>query len=251
MTATTASSHRLRDYLAKPTRGILGLVEEFLDMANDQGLQLAWVGNQCRIRLHDGKEEAIEPSIRKSVLRAALARIAVLCNERQPNAVSPYGGEGVILLAEGAQVIRVRFVNTADEECLELTPLASKGASPRYVIRLADQAARRFPDLRATASVAGNLEEFTHRYDELVRVVGNPRTALVVGRSLDSSRHYREWQWHFLYVRYVVFPSKGCGWIYHLEINPASWANQPASASSAAPPSTVPGETPSRHRDTG
>ena len=57
----------------------------------------------------------------KSVFRAALARIATLCNERNPNSVSPYGGAGELTVDAGPPlVIRVQFVNTPDEQSLEL-----------------------------------------------------------------------------------------------------------------------------------
>jgi hypothetical protein len=65
--------------------------------------------------------------LRKSVVRAALARIAVLCNQLNPNSVSPYGGQGELLIgADSTTAMRVVFVNTPDEQSLELAPLRNE-----------------------------------------------------------------------------------------------------------------------------
>ena len=65
--------------------------------------------------LDGGSAGRIEVPLQKSVLRAVLARVAVLCNERKPNSVSPYGGQGEMSVdADPATAIRVTFVNTPD-----------------------------------------------------------------------------------------------------------------------------------------
>jgi hypothetical protein len=76
--------------LTCPTRGVLGLVDELLAACWNNELQLDWQADHCRVRLvKDGPEDVFEVPLRKSVFRAALARIGVLCNERKPNSVSP------------------------------------------------------------------------------------------------------------------------------------------------------------------
>ena len=73
-------------------------------------------------------EELIELPLRKSAFRAILARVAVLCNERCPNSVSPYGGQGELLVdTDPATALRVAFVNTPDEQSLELASLRNEG----------------------------------------------------------------------------------------------------------------------------
>jgi hypothetical protein len=63
----------------------------------------------------------VELPLRKSVLRAALARLAVLCNERQGHSVTPYGGAGEITVAGDPRVVlRMAFVNTPDEQRVEM-----------------------------------------------------------------------------------------------------------------------------------
>jgi hypothetical protein len=50
-----------------------------------------------------------------------LARVAALCNEKCPNSLSPYGGQGELTVdADPAMVLRVAFTNTPGELNLEL-----------------------------------------------------------------------------------------------------------------------------------
>jgi hypothetical protein len=71
--------------------------------------------------------ELTEVPLARSVFRAILARVAVLCNERSPNSVSPYGGQGELLAGSNpAKLFRATFVNTADEQRLELMPVGLK-----------------------------------------------------------------------------------------------------------------------------
>ena len=56
-----------------------------------------------------------------AAFRTVLARIATLCSEYSPNAVSPYGGEGLLTVEEPPPtVVRVAFVNTPNEQLLEV-----------------------------------------------------------------------------------------------------------------------------------
>jgi hypothetical protein len=125
MNTRSTVSERLRCALTAPPQGVLGLVDDLLAAAREQGLQLHWQGGHCRVRsLEGGSAGRIEVPLRKSVFRAALARVAVLCNQRNPNSVSPYGGQGELLVGNDAvRVLRVTFVNTPDEQSLELAPV--------------------------------------------------------------------------------------------------------------------------------
>src|SRR5208282_5382429 len=85
--------------------------------------------------------------LRKSVFRAILARVAVLCNERSPNSVSPYGGQGEVSVgADPAMTFRVEFANTPDEQRLELTRVRPK-AVLSFPLRFARRSA---PQLELT-----------------------------------------------------------------------------------------------------
>jgi hypothetical protein len=105
-----------------PTGGVVSLVDELLLVCGEHGLQLDWQAEHCRVRSFGGGwEELTEIPLRKSVFRAILARIAVLCNERSPNSVSPYGGQGELSSETNPPtVFRVTFANTPEEQKLEL-----------------------------------------------------------------------------------------------------------------------------------
>ncbi len=126
MSNQSSLSERLSRALATPSGGVLGLADTLLALSREHDLQIAWQAGRCRIAFADGgTNERIEVPLPKSVLRAVLARVAVLCNERQPNSVTPYGGQGEVLVdPDPAVVIRVRFVNTPEEQSLDLTSVA-------------------------------------------------------------------------------------------------------------------------------
>jgi hypothetical protein len=118
----------LEYFLADPDRGVLGLVDEFLAAARQQDIRLGWqAGCFYVIFLEGGSWRRIELPLRKSVVRAALARIAALCNERSPGSVSPYGGQGEVAIdADPSRVIRATFVNTPETQSLELASVSSE-----------------------------------------------------------------------------------------------------------------------------
>lgn len=127
-TASTSIPESLRQALTAPTGGIVGLVDELLAASREHGLQLTWGDDHCRVQL--GGNELIEVPLRKSVVRAALARVAVVCNQRRTDSVSPYGGRVEISVGqEPAVPIRVDFINTPEIQSLELTPLRENGKS--------------------------------------------------------------------------------------------------------------------------
>jgi hypothetical protein len=98
----------------------------------------------------------------------------------------------------------------------------------QYDLQLAGSAVAQYDALLTRAAAAGKQEEFERRYGEIFRVISDPRSAVQIGRPLGQTvlpgGFYRAWQWHFLYVRYALFPDEGCGWIYQIEFNPPSWA---------------------------
>jgi len=104
--------------------GVVDLVDRLLGLCRGSGLRLDWDANQCRVRsLETEGANATEISLQKSVFRAILARVAVLCNERSPNSVSPYGGNGELLVGGNPPlVLHAAFVNTPAEQRLELRP---------------------------------------------------------------------------------------------------------------------------------
>jgi hypothetical protein len=97
-----------------------------------------------------------------------------------------------------------------------------------YQISWAGGAEKQFNDLLERAAAAGKREEFVQRFGELGRAISDPPQTCHVGRAVAQTDKpggfYREWQYHFLYVKFAVFPDEGCGWIYHIEFNPPTWA---------------------------
>jgi hypothetical protein len=127
MSATSTFTELRRIELDHPPRGVIGLVDDLLRLCPEQGLRLDWHASGCRIRaFQDGSEEVFEKPLSKSVFRAILARIAALCNERAPNSVTLFGGQGELQVGANPPVVfRVAFVNTTDEQRLALMPAQS------------------------------------------------------------------------------------------------------------------------------
>ena len=121
----------LESILADPDRGVLGLVDELLKASRQHDIQLGWqAGFVSVVFLEGGHSRRIEVALGRSVVRATLARIAALCNERSPGSVSPYGGQGIVAIdADPSTAIRATFVNTPETQSLELASVSSEVVS--------------------------------------------------------------------------------------------------------------------------
>ncbi len=129
MNTTSQIPGVLRSVFERPSRDVVGLVNDLLSVCQQQTLQLDCQADCFRIRFLAGPEEVIDNPLRKSVFRAILARLAALCNERSPDSVSPYGGKGSLSLgANPPAFFEVTFSNTSDEKWFKLTPLARHGS---------------------------------------------------------------------------------------------------------------------------
>jgi hypothetical protein len=129
MNTTSEYTRALQSALERPSQGVVGLVDDLLNLCRKHSLQLDWQGDHFRVRSVGCEwEDLPDISLRKSVVRAILARIAALCNEQIPNSVTPYGGESELSVGANPQAIfRVTFVNTQQEQKLVLT---SKSVAP-------------------------------------------------------------------------------------------------------------------------
>lgn len=106
-------AERVRKAFEPGAGGILGLVDDLLEMARERPLDLEWRDGVCHVRAGAPATVALP----KSVFRAALARLAALCNETEADSVTPYGGAGTLTLAgESPTRLRVSFVNTPSEQ---------------------------------------------------------------------------------------------------------------------------------------
>jgi hypothetical protein len=123
VSATSHVSDLIHCILAQPGRGVVGLVDDLLTTCREHGLQLDWRPDRCRVRTPEGAwEELPGVRLRKSAFRAILARVAAMCNERSPDSVSPYGGQGELSVGpEPLAVFQVKFTNTPAEQMLALT----------------------------------------------------------------------------------------------------------------------------------
>ncbi len=128
-------SHPLLDHLesilVNPDRGIIGIVDELVETSREHDLQVLWRAGCCSVILAGGEHpDRIEVPMRKSVVRAVIARIAALCNERNPGSVSPYRGQGEITIdADPLRTVHADFVNTQEAVSLELGCVSSETVS--------------------------------------------------------------------------------------------------------------------------
>lgn len=124
MSAVSEFHERVEKAFEPTPRGVVGLVDDLLSLACEQGLALNWRDGRCRIRTLDAQEgEVTEISLQKSLFRAILARVAALCNEQMPDAASPYGGEGALTVGHASPaVLQVAFVNRPGTQQLEIRP---------------------------------------------------------------------------------------------------------------------------------
>jgi hypothetical protein len=127
----TAEDRLLRAF-ALTQGGIVGLTDQLLEACVGSDLEFKRVGNQCVCNWTvDGEtKEALVP-LPAAAFRTILARIAALCNEYSPNAVTPYGGEGRLAVkGPPPTIVRVAFVNTPDEQRLEVRRHAEDSHHP-------------------------------------------------------------------------------------------------------------------------
>lgn len=164
-----------RSALEHPTRGVVGLVDDLLRLCQEQRLQLDWQADGCRVRsLARGWEEVIDRPLRKSVFRAILARLAALCNERSPNSVSPYGGQGNLSAgANSATLFRVSFTNTPDQQWFQLRPLIGPVSTgePGTILEYLKSGPRTYSQIRHFLYLQGwetRSSETSRMIDELV-----------------------------------------------------------------------------------
>lgn len=114
-----------------PSPGIIGRVDRLFELCRCQPLRLEWAEGRLLVHfMGSGERHYIDRPRGLSIFRAMLARIAAFCNHRNPNSVSPYGGQGELITGGDPPVIlRVSFKNEPYEQFVELhpTPPAANG----------------------------------------------------------------------------------------------------------------------------
>ena len=110
-------------HISKPTpRGVVGLVDDLLILGREHPLRFHFQDDHCDVYLLDvDTRDPVELPLAKSVFRAALARVATLCNQQIPNSVTPYRGESELSVStESPTLFHVKFTNTPAEQNLEV-----------------------------------------------------------------------------------------------------------------------------------
>jgi len=121
--ATATLEGMLQSAFTPSERAIVGLVDDLLEACPHTGLCLKWSDGRCWVRDLIEQKPIMEAVIPRSVFRAALSRIAALCNQTKPNSVSAYGGNGELCTNAGA-TFTASFVNTPAEQRLELSRIS-------------------------------------------------------------------------------------------------------------------------------
>ena len=112
-------------------RGVVGLVGDLLGLCRLLQLRFNFSNGLCLVNgLGADAQEALDIPVPKSVFRAALARIAAICNEQHPQSVSPYKGKVNIALPPPVSssthqdvtpsTCHVSFANTPSDQHLEM-----------------------------------------------------------------------------------------------------------------------------------
>jgi hypothetical protein len=125
---------RLRRAFAPTQGGIVGLTDQLLEACVDSDVEFKRIGNRCVCNwtVNGETKEALVP-VPPAAFRTILARVAVLCNEYSPNAVTPYRGEGLLTVkGPPPTVVHVAFVNTPDEQRLEVKRNAAGNHRPSF-----------------------------------------------------------------------------------------------------------------------
>ena len=148
MIQSTPFAERVRRAFQPTPRGVVGLVDDLLELCRTHQLRINFQDSHCSIRpLGADPQDAPDVPLPKSVFRAVLARIAALCNEHHPGSVTPYRGEGEIAVPAPASersvppsTCYVAFTNTPSEQRLEVRfSRSSVGDGTRFTVLLRDK----------------------------------------------------------------------------------------------------------------
>ena len=126
----------VRTAFAPTPRGVVGVVDDLLDLCQAHELRIHFQDHRCHVRFPGADtQDSLDVPLSRSVFRAVLGRVAALCNEHHPLSVTPYGGEGEIVIRVPVSengippsTCYVAFTNTPSEQRLEIR--FSRGAVP-------------------------------------------------------------------------------------------------------------------------
>ncbi|MGP0064244.1 MAG: hypothetical protein ACLQGP_11670 [Isosphaeraceae bacterium] len=110
------------------------MTDQLLEACVGSDVEFKRVGNRCVCNwtVNGETKEALVP-VPPAAFRTILARVAALCNEYSANAVTPYRGEGLLTVkGPPPTVVRVAFVNTPDQQRLEVKGNAEDSHRPSF-----------------------------------------------------------------------------------------------------------------------
>ena len=147
MIQSTPFAERVQEAFRPTPRGVVGLVDDLLSLCRVHQLRLRFADGHCSVqRLGADDADSLNVPLPKSVFRAALARVAALCNEQHPGSVTPYRGEGEVVVPAPSSsnstppsTCYVSFTNTPSEQQLEMRfSRSSTGRGTRFTVLLRD-----------------------------------------------------------------------------------------------------------------
>lgn len=160
MIESTPFARRVHQAFTPTSRGVVGLVDDLLSLCRTHQLRVIFRDGRCKIRrLGADPKDSLDLSVPKSVFRAVLARVAVLCNEHHPDSVTPYRGEGEVAVprspAQGPDprsTCYAAFTNTPSDQRLELRfSRDSAGEEAEFTVLFRD---------KRTATVLGHTTRY-------------------------------------------------------------------------------------------
>jgi hypothetical protein len=146
MIHSTPFVERVQNAFQPTPRGVVGLVDDLLSLCQAHQLRINFRDGHCSVRrLGAEEQESLDIPLPKSVFRAALARIAAICNEKRPHSVTPYRGEGEIVVPAllngvSSSACHVSFTNTPADQQLEIRfSRSSVTEGNRFTVLLRDK----------------------------------------------------------------------------------------------------------------
>lgn len=148
MIQSTSFAERVQKAFRPTPRGVVGLVDDLLGLCRVHQLRIRFADGRCSVRrLGTEDPDEVHVPLAKSVFRAALARVAALCNEQHPGSVTPYRGEGEVVVPPPPSpnclppsTCYVSFTNTPSEQQAEIRfSRSSAGVGNRFTVLLRDK----------------------------------------------------------------------------------------------------------------
>lgn len=126
-------------HIFDPSSSVVAVVDNMVALCSRHHVALSATPRRCTLRPATvdggaGNFECLEiDPLNATLLRAVLARLVALCNSGRQKPISPYGGNGwLVVNSETSARVDFEFVNTPSDQQLELVPSRTvEPAAPR------------------------------------------------------------------------------------------------------------------------